>query len=154
MKKILIATDGSPSAQGAVELGIELADELRAEVVVVEVVPAVDVVPMSGLTVPTAVRHEVRDHERAALEDVAALAAARGVVARTELLTGMPVDEIVARADSLDAELIVIGSHGHGAVASAFLGSVSRGVLQESRRPVVVVRARTARRNAVAAAAV
>ena len=152
MKKILIATDGSPSAQGAVELGIELAADLCAEVVVVEVVPAVDVVPMSGLTVPAVVPHEVRERERAALEDAAALAAAKGVVARTELLTGMPVDEVVARADSLDAELIVIGSHGHGAVASAFLGSVSRGVLHESRRPVVVVRARRPIAALVAAA--
>ena len=154
MKRILIATDGSPSARGAVDLGLELAANLGAEVVVVEVVPAVDVLPLSGLTVPTVVPHEVRAHEQAALDDAAALAQATGLDVRTELLTGIPVDEIVARADTLDADLIVIGSHGHGAVASAVLGSVSQGVLHESRRPVLIVRPEPGATRHVAAAAV
>ena len=56
------------------------------------------------------------------------------------LASGVPVDEIVACADSIDADMIVVGSHGRGAIATAFLGSVSRGVLHEARRPVLVVR--------------
>jgi nucleotide-binding universal stress UspA family protein len=63
------------------------------------------------------------------------------VPAATKLLRGDPVDEIVAYADSLDVDLLVIGSRGHGALASALLGSVSCGVLRESKRPVLVVRA-------------
>jgi nucleotide-binding universal stress UspA family protein len=51
------------------------------------------------------------------------------------------VDEIVSYADTIDADLIVIGSRGHGAFLNALLGSVSRGVLHEARRPVLVVRA-------------
>jgi nucleotide-binding universal stress UspA family protein len=90
---------------------------------------------------PPSVPHVVRASAREALEEAAVTARARAVAARTELLTGIPVDEIVARADSIDAELIVIGSHGHGAIASALLGSVSRGVLAHSKRPVVIVRA-------------
>jgi nucleotide-binding universal stress UspA family protein len=56
------------------------------------------------------------------------------------VLTGNPADEIVAYADSIDADLVVIGSRRRGALASALLGSVSREVLRESRRPVLVVK--------------
>jgi nucleotide-binding universal stress UspA family protein len=56
------------------------------------------------------------------------------------MLRGETADEIVAYADTIDADLIVVGSRGHGAIASALLGSVSRGVLHEARRPVLVVR--------------
>lgn len=140
MKEILIATDGSPSAREAVAFGLELAFEQGAEVVFVHVVPAIDVLPMTSFGMPGALSHPVSAADRAALEEAAKLASQTGVSARTELLRGTVVDEIVAYADSLDAELIVIGSRAHGPVASALLGSVSQGVLHEARRPVLVVR--------------
>ncbi len=64
--------------------------------------------------------------------------------ATTHLLVGDAAREIAAYADSQDADMIVVGSRGHGAIASALLGSVSRGVLRESKRPVLVVRGRAA----------
>jgi nucleotide-binding universal stress UspA family protein len=140
MKRILIATDGSPSAREAIDFGLELALEQEAEVIFVHVAPAVDVVPMSGFGNAGALPHELSAADRAPLAEAASLADERGVRAKTELLTGDPVDEIVAYADSIDAELIVAGSNGRGAIASALLGSVSRGVLRETLRPVLVVR--------------
>jgi nucleotide-binding universal stress UspA family protein len=140
MKTIVIATDGSPSAQEAVEFGIDLAAEQKADAVLVHVAPAVDVLPTTGFGMSAAQQHELTDEDRRSLEDAKALGAERGVELKTELLLGNPVDEIVAYADSVDADLIVVGSRGHGAFASALLGSVSRGVLHEARRPVLVVR--------------
>jgi nucleotide-binding universal stress UspA family protein len=100
-----------------------------------------------------ALPHTVGAQDRIALEEASTLAADVGVSARTELLTGNPVDEIVAYADSIDADLIVVGSRGHGAVASALLGSVSQGVLHEAQRPVLVVRGTRTRRGQPAAVA-
>jgi nucleotide-binding universal stress UspA family protein len=139
MKRIVIATDGSPSAFEAVRFGLELAEEQGAEAVFVHAVPLFDP-SADSIGFPAAVPHRIDAVDRAPAEEAAALAAERGVPARTEVLAGNPVDEIVAYADSADADLIVVGSRGRGAVASALLGSVSRGVLHEARRPVLVVR--------------
>ena len=140
MKPILIATDGSPSAQEAVEFGLELAKEQKTEVVFVHVAPALDVMPSAGFGWAPAVPHEFTPDDWEPLQEAAGLARERGIEARTTVLRGDPVDEIVAYADSLDADVIVVGSRGHGAIASALLGSVSRGVLHEAHRPVLVVR--------------
>ena len=140
MKKILIATDGSPASREAVEFGVELAEEQDAAVVFVHVVPLMDRVPISTFGMVGALPHEPSERDREALEEAEAVAEHHGVRANTKLLRGDTVDEAVAYADNLDADLIVVGSRGHGALASALLGSVSRGMLSESKRPVAVIR--------------
>jgi nucleotide-binding universal stress UspA family protein len=151
MKKLLIATDGSPASQEAVEFGVEFAAEQDAAVVFVHVVPRIDRVPMSSFGMVGALPHEVSDHDREVLEEAEALAEQHGVRATTKLLRGDTVNEIVAYADNLDVDLIVVGSRGHGTLASALLGSVSRGVLSESKRPVAVIRGLAAVEAAVGA---
>jgi len=142
MKRILVATDGSPSSAEAVAFGSELAVEQEAELIFVHVVPTLDVFPGTGFGgMGGAFPHEPSDHDHALLEEAAAVAAEHDIMSTTALLRGDTVDEIVAYADSRDVDLIVVGSRGHGAIASALLGSVSRGVLGESKRPVLIVRA-------------
>ena len=141
MNKILIATDGSESAHEAVEFGLDLAAEQHAKAFIVHVVPLVDVMPYANFGyVAPALPHEFDEHDRELLQEAVELAADKGVDVETTLLKGRPADEIVAFADTIDADLIVVGSRGHGAITSALIGSVSRGVLHESRRPVLIVR--------------
>ena len=141
MNRILIATDGSDSAREALEFGLDLADEQDAWAFVVHVSPTVDALPNAGFgfLAPT-VPHEFCEHDRVPLQEAIELAAEKDVSIRTELLKGNPADEIVAFADTIGADLIVVGSRGHGVITGALLGSVSRSVLHESRRPVLVVR--------------
>ena len=141
MKRILVTTDGSPSSTEAVAFGVELASEHEAELIFVHVVPTLDFVPATGYGIGGAFPHEPSKHDHVLLEEAAAVASEHGVFSTTAMLRGDTVDEIVAYADSHDVDLIVVGSRGHGAIAGALLGSVSRGVLGESKRPVLIVRA-------------
>ena len=102
MKRIVVATDGSPSALEAVRFGLELAEEQGAEVTFVHVAPVLEPAVQS-FGYPAAVPHWIDAADRAPVEEAAALAAEQGVPARTEVLAGNPVDEIVAYADSIDA---------------------------------------------------
>jgi len=144
MKRILVATDGSPAAMEAVAFGVERAAEHDSELFFLHVVPALDVVPAYGFgALSAASPHEPSEHDRTLLVEAADAAAAQGIVATTVLLRGDTVDEIVAYADIHDVDVIVVGSRGRGAIAGALLGSVSRGLLGESKRPVLIVRATT-----------
>ena len=141
MKTILIATDGSPSALQAVELGLELAEEEDAQPVFVHVAPTKEFLPVAGIGMaPVAVPHELAEADRAPLEEAARIAEERGLEATTKLLTGNPAREITKYADAVDADLIVVGSHGYGAIAGVLIGSVSRGILHGTTRPVLIVR--------------
>jgi nucleotide-binding universal stress UspA family protein len=152
MDMILIAVDGSPASDEGMAFGVELAEEQDAALTFVQVAPLFDVAPVMGFPMVGAAPHVETAQDRAALDRAVVYAAEHGLVADTKLLAGDAVDEIVAYADSLGADLIVVGSRGHGAMATALLGSVSRGILHESRRPVVVVRGAAASRAAPAPA--
>ncbi|MBX3703692.1 MAG: universal stress protein [Steroidobacteraceae bacterium] len=64
---------------------------------------------------------------------------AGGLDATALLLQGATVETLVAEAGKLSAELIVLGSHGHGAVYDLLVGSVAEGVVRRSKVPVLLV---------------
>jgi nucleotide-binding universal stress UspA family protein len=140
MKRILVATDGSPSAAEAVQFGIELAAEHDAELVFAHVVPEFDLVPATVFQIGGVFPHDPGATERQVLEAAAELAAEAGIVSTTALLRGETVEQIVEYADTHDVDLVVVGSRGHGAIAGTLLGSVSLGLLRASRRPVAILR--------------
>lgn len=143
MSTILIATDGSPEAREAVDYGLELAAGEHAGVVLLQVIPPIDWTQLERGALIRPIPEEIERRRSLALAEAAKLADNRGVPVAAEVLAGDPADEIVAYADNHDVDLIVIGSRGRGTLASTLLGSVSHAVLQEARRPVLVVRGGT-----------
>jgi len=141
MKQILIATDGSPSAQEAVDVGLELAKEQGADVTFVHVTFSEEAKMARGMASEHAYTHaEPVDETETALKEAGEAAEAAGVSYALERLAGETVPSIVALADTKDADLIVVGSRGRSKMTSALLGSVSHGILNHASRPVLVVK--------------
>jgi len=137
MKTILIATDGSTGARAAVDEGLELAEQTGEDVLFV----AIRELPYPVFGDPywqQSLSTELA-RLRPALKDAVAEAESRGIHADYDLLEGDPAERILDIARSRDVGLIVIGSRGLSAVASVILGSVSKRVLHDADRPVLVV---------------
>jgi nucleotide-binding universal stress UspA family protein len=139
MNRLLIAIDGSPAADAAVQAGVQLAAEQKGGVVLLHVIDAVDVVaPAFGPIVVNPIEEgDPEDDET--LSAAAEVARAHGVPFELKLVAGFDYETILATADEIDAELIVLGSNRHGTLGTAFFGSVSKEVLKRARRPVLVV---------------
>jgi nucleotide-binding universal stress UspA family protein len=137
MNRIVIGSDGSPGSWAAVEDGLELARRLGAGVTFVCVRP-----PIALLGDPYYQRKlsEQLSHAREVLDEAMDEADRLGVEADCEIAEGDPVDELIRAARYQDAELIVVGSRGLGAIAGALLGSVSKALVQHSPVPVLVVK--------------
>ena len=136
-KQIVIATDGSAGAAVAAEEGVWLAKKLDADVCFVAVARA----PRALLGDPyyqRAITAELA-RARAAIDAVAPFADERGVRYEQEIVCGKPSEEILRVAREREAELIVVGSRGRGAV-TGLLGSVSTAVVHGADRPVLVAR--------------
>ena len=146
MNTILIATDGSTAAAAAVEEGLELAAQTGADVLFIAVRrPAI---PVFGDPYWQAALSDELARLRPAVRHAMDRAEDRRIRAGYDIVEGDPAERIVELARSRDADLIVIGSRGLGAVASVLRGSVSKRVLQDADRPVLVVGERTRARAA------
>lgn len=98
---------------------------------------------------PQAVRRQVAERWRKRhrdLQEYAGELRARGLPATALLVQGPTVDTIVAEAERLQADLLVLAAHRHGALHKVLLGSVSEGVLREARCPLLILPAGIERR--------
>jgi nucleotide-binding universal stress UspA family protein len=141
--RILLATDGSEEAELAALRAVDLADATDSELHVVHV----GVVPIFLKSYPGTLGYERRLYEQ--IEEMSRellrkqswrVKAAGGAVAGTHLRMGAVNLEIVALAEELGADLIVMGSRGLGGVRRALMGSVSDSVVRHAHCPVLVVR--------------
>ena len=160
-KRILVCTDGSRLAQRAAREGVALAASLGASVVGLLVTPPFE--PPDGFEhspLAAQIERHVRDSKRAAARCLGAIARdadSLGVKCRT-LHVGRfpPASTIVETAAAERCDLIVMGSHGHGALGQLLLGSVTARVAATCSVPLLIVRtvlkskqasARSGRRN-------
>ena len=147
-KTFIVAIDGSEGSKAAIDEAIDLAGDLGAALTFVFVRRP----PSSVLGHPYYDRrlsHDLR-RGRETLDDAIATAGSAGIECDGKSLEGDAADEIVSLADNRHADLIVVGSRGHGALAGAVLGSVSRAIAQHADVPVLVAKHRPLRHAQVA----
>jgi len=140
LETIVLATDGSIASEGASDEAIDLAVQVGARLLVVSVLGA-------STRPPEAASEAVGPADsRASLttkaQVIAQRARAAGCDATFLVWDGDPGEAIVAAADSEDADLIVVGSHGRSGVSRFLIGSVSDYVVRHAHCPVMVVRGR------------
>jgi nucleotide-binding universal stress UspA family protein len=138
VKRIVIAVDDSDGGRAAVESGIELARDAGAIATFVHVWHA----PPDIVGEPYYQRRLSGElgESRALVADAERRADEAGVTTESELIEGDPAEQVLEVARLRDADLVVVGSRGRGAVAGALLGSVSSEVVKEADRPVLVVK--------------
>lgn len=137
--RIVVGVDGSEPSVDALRWALGQAGATGATV---EAVHVWDMPTSYGVATPLLPGENLESHaERALATAVGEVAAAHPDVAvNRKVLRGHPAAMLLDEAK--DADLLVVGSHGHGGVAGALLGSVSQRCIQHATCPVVVVRHR------------
>ena len=140
MKTILASIDFSSASKPVVAEAVKLSRSLRARFVLLHVVQS-PIVTTSELGSQMSADYGAAADASAA-KQLAALKKslqAKGVAVVTKQVVGNPGQCIVAEAAKLKADLIVLGTHGHGAFYDLIVGSTTSRVLKQAHCPVVVV---------------
>ena len=144
MQKIVVGIDGSDASKDALRWAVEDARARGAEVVALHAyeapVPALDLAPATPVDLPGLVAAAHDDAQQFVTKVVAEVI---GSVVSVDIAP-IAVEDESARAlidASRDADLLVVGSHGHG-LSGLLLGSVSLECAQHAACPVVIFRGR------------
>jgi nucleotide-binding universal stress UspA family protein len=136
--KILLATDGSSNARGALDYARNLVLRDEAQVIVVYAFPPVP----DYLGAPWReqfINGVISEGERIANQAAEELRDA-GINVVVEVLEGPPADAILRVAEARQCDLIIMGNRGHGELTSLLLGSISHRVLAHAHTPVLIVK--------------
>ena len=154
IQKILYATDLSPNSVYALRYAINSALKHDAEVIILHVFEDVD--PASRVMLDLYIdekRHQkivdehiaeaqkliekrlrtLRDREHKDHPEVA------DKVISIEVCDGFPAERILSKAEELNCDEIIMGTHSKGIIANTFLGSTAKRVLRRTRKPVLII---------------
>jgi nucleotide-binding universal stress UspA family protein len=159
MKCLLIPIDFSDATPCVIDLARQLAKALDAEIHLIHVkelgaaaAPGTlgyglagmpELAPMSGVPVPSLdpMPQPIAETEdqKSKLARWQKEIAQDGIKVTLHEPTGAVADEILDQADAVQADFIVMGTHGHGAMYHLLVGSATKGVLKHATRPVLLV---------------
>jgi len=142
-RQVIIATDGSETANEAADFGIEMIGCSGAKVYAVYVI---DTTPYRSVPLDKIwsdkVLEEFEKEGREATSYIEKIGKAAGVEVESRVLKGHPAEKIVTFAEDNNIDMIIMGSLGKSGYERVLLGSVSEKVIRHAKIPVLIVRER------------
>jgi nucleotide-binding universal stress UspA family protein len=136
--RILVAIDGSECSIRAAGFASKLASESNSTLAILHVIPKIETTKEDLIIL---LKEEIGDPKKAGekyLDRAKEKAARQGIAPDLILREGNPADEILKEVEGFD--LVVVGSHGKGAIDRILLGSISSKLVHRSTVPVMVVK--------------
>jgi nucleotide-binding universal stress UspA family protein len=140
MKKILVATDASEYSRRALKTALELARKYNAEVELLFVMQMPIVYDSSVYSYIISPEMIEKEGERALEVTLEGIDISDVTLIKKKLQGKKPANVILEEVENENIDLIVMGSHGYGAIAGSLLGSVSQKVLHGAKCPVLIVK--------------
>lgn len=139
LKRILVPTDFSETSAKAVNYGLELCSKFGAELHLHHAYEVTPIMYGEGGGAPSQSATGLKAAAVTSLEELQLKHADNVDVVRS-VTEGKPFVEIVRYAKEHNIDLIVIGTHGQGAISHLLIGSVAENVVRKAACPVLVVR--------------
>jgi len=147
--RLLVPLDGSAHAEKALGPAGDLMRALHADLLLLRVLePAID--PSVPWQLNRGVEQRDRDEARRYLEEVAGPLRSDGQRVEVRVETGPPADAITRVADELASSLVVMATHGRGALSRLLVESVASETLRKLTTPVYLVRPQKAGQDTTA----
>ena len=144
-KKILTPLDGSKRAESILKHVEELARRFDTKVVFLQVIEPITFIAGSETAFYAQYEEEVEKKKKRAevyLAGIQGKFGEKGIESVVHVVNGPIVDAIIAAAESENADLIAIASHGRSGLSRVFYGSVAAGILNRADRPLLLIRSR------------
>jgi len=141
IKPVLCPVDFSPGSEKAAAHGRALAQALGAELHLMHAYQLpLYALPDGGLVAGPEFVEQVSTAAQTSLDELAAANRTEGLVIKTHVTDGVPHLEIVRMAETLEADLVVMGTHGRTGLRHMLMGSVAERVVRTAPMPVLTVR--------------
>ena len=147
IKNILVAVDGSKSADKALDFALDLAQKYSSKIVLISVFEPLSVsmmtlgIGLSPVNLATHIDGLVEFRKKILLDALKKAKNTNSELVVTKILAeGRPSDKIVETAKEQQCDLMVIGSRGLGGIKEFFLGSVSDRVADHAQCPVLIIK--------------
>jgi nucleotide-binding universal stress UspA family protein len=136
IQRILVAYDASPHSEHAVNVALSIAGDMKAKLLVLAVVHPPELAESAEFN---AVLEDARERYERSFAPIREQARQKDIDLETDIVVGHPAEQIIHRAETIQASLIVMGKRSHTILHRWMLGSNTERVLKYAHCPVMIV---------------